>query len=167
MSGRAGPREQHDRLKVTLHALAGAISASGNLSYALIGSAALLLHLSGGHSELVIEDVDVVMPDGDARQLLAAFDTETGPTKPHAQFRSAVFARVEIQGGLPLEIMGGFQVKQDRGWVDVWPVETMQFPVRKASVQVASPAALAGLFQMFDRPKDRERLAMLKEAYLP
>lgn len=167
MIGPVGLPSQHDRLQVTLHALARAIAASGNPPHAIIGSAALLLHLSGRHGELTIEDVDVVMADSDVHQLLTAFGVEANPTRPSPQFRSAAFSRIEIPSGLPLEIMGGFQVKRDNGWVDIWPVETLPVSCGQASLQVASPAALAGLFQMFDRPKDRKRLVMLKETYLP
>jgi hypothetical protein len=142
--------------------------------YAVIGSAALAIHLAtlGTTDPLTVADIDVVTSADDALRLLQAAGTTPIKPKSNPLFRSAVFGRIDLNDGYPIEVMGGFAVAIDKGgtaqWHHVWPVESQIVTELHsgAAINIATPAALAGLFRLFDRPKDRERLAILTH-YFP
>jgi hypothetical protein len=140
--------------------------------HAVIGSAALAVHLSRlGHDGLVeAGDLDLVLLADDANRLLAQIGAEPAVKAPHARFSSTVFARIEVQNGVPVEIMGGFAVARPDGWQQVWPIATTKITgingFGAKGLQVATPQALAHQFALFDRPKDQARLALLRRYFL-
>jgi hypothetical protein len=101
--------------------------------------------------------VDVLASAADARRLIATLGAEPGRSGGTDLFRSPVFAKV---GGLPLpvDVMGGFEVRGREGWAPVWPATR----VRIGEVFVPELAEQARIYRLFGRPKDLARAARLE-----
>jgi hypothetical protein len=122
----------------------------------LIGGAAIGLH--GVQS--AIPDVDVVMSPQDARQVLLELNILPAEDGGTALFRSEVFGRWTMLP-LPVEIMGGFQIRTQEGWRPLVPATREPFPVDGRTLYVPSRRELIEICRLFGRPKDLARAGAL------
>jgi len=124
----------------------------------IIASAAMALH--GAHP-IRVADVDLLASERDAAALIAAIGVAPAPPGGTAQFRSTLFARW-LAPPLPVEIMAGFQVHTADGWHRVQPVTRCPVPLDGRLLFVPSAAELIEHCQLFGRPKDEQRAAILQ-----
>lgn len=119
----------------------------------LIGSAAVWLHGSdpGG-----IADIDVVLSERDAEQLLEPRGILPQTLPPHELFHSRWFARWEGTP-VPVEFMAGFSIMEDGEWKPVLPASREG----KNGLFVPSREELKSLLHRFGRGKDLQRAAAL------
>lgn len=124
----------------------------------MIGSAAAVL--SG--AALDPEDVDVFGAPEVVRGLLAALGAEEVPVAAHERFRSAPYQRVVVDGGLPLELMGGTVVLVDGEW-EAFKLETRRV-VSGAWGEVFVPevAEQVAILNLFGREKDLAKVGVLE-----
>jgi hypothetical protein len=125
-------------------------------SWWLIGGAAAGLH--GFQS--AIPDVDVVMSARDARQVLSKLDIPPVDDGGTALFRSEVFGRW-VEPPLPVEFMGGFQIRTQEVWRPVEPTTRQSFLVDGRIVHAPSRPELIEICRRFGRPKDLARAEAL------
>lgn len=121
----------------------------------IIGSAAAAL---SGADIALVRDVDLLLSERDARRLLELWPQElSAAAAPGAQFRSAVFARLEGPP-LPVEAFGGFEMKIRGAWRKIEPL------TREARGEVFTPsvAEQIAILEAMDRDKDRARIAALR-----
>lgn len=116
--------------------------------------------LAGVHG-LSPPDVDLIVSERDAIQLIALWDAriETGGASP--LFRSQTFAKALI-APLPIEIMAGFEVCEPHGWSPVWPRTRQAVQHPGGTLFIPTAAEQAELCRRFGRPKDLARLAALE-----
>ncbi|MBW6525522.1 hypothetical protein KZ813_01575 [Sphingomonas sp. RHCKR7] len=118
----------------------------------VIGSAAAWLH----GAVTSVADVDVLLSAHDATAVLAAWRGAIVIGAPGERFRSSPFAR--LQGAtLPIELMAGLEVHDERHWRAVRPVTRQAL----AGVYVPEREELAALFALFGRDKDLARADLL------
>lgn len=106
-------------------------------------------------------DVDLIVSERDAVQLIALWDARIETGGASRLFRSKIFARAQI-GALPVEIMASFEVCEPRGWSPVRP-RTRQ-PVQRPGGTLFIPTAVeqAEICRRFGRAKDLARLPALE-----
>jgi hypothetical protein len=144
-------------LAATLDALAPALATLRH-DWWLIGSGAMaLLGLEG----LTIGDVDVLAHPDDAKALLASLGCGWAPGEASARFRSGVFGRWT---GAPLgvDVLGDFRVRSNAGWVLVRPVTRLSHQHNGFDFWMPSVAEMIAICELFGRPKDVERAALLR-----
>jgi len=124
----------------------------------IIGSAAVVLH---GHPLPWVKDVDLLMSARDARAMLGRLGLEPGGAAPSARFRSAVFGIWQAPP-VPVEIMGGLEVATAGGWRRVAPATREEVTVAGARVHVPGASELRSLLRDFGRPKDLDRLRLMR-----
>lgn len=127
--------------------------------WVLIGSAAA--RLVG--AEVDVADVDVLTSAGDADRLAEHWQARREAHFEPAgaeRFRSR-FARFRF-AGLPLEVMGGLQLHDTRGWVPVLAGETMLAVFGRMQIPVPRVAEQIRILESFGRPKDLQRAALLR-----
>jgi hypothetical protein len=117
----------------------------------VIGSAAMALH--GAPVEAA--DIDLLVSVGDAERLFAL---AAGP--PSDRFRSARFGTFQA-GTMTVEVMAGFELFVGGAWHDVRPPTREALRVGDAWLYTPGVQGLIDLCRAFDRPKDRERTALL------
>ena len=124
----------------------------------VISSAAVALH---GVAAVKVGDVDVVTSVRDARKIMRALGVVPVQAGASAQFRSTVFGRWQTPP-LVVEIMAGFHVATNTGWTKVLPRTRVTVPVGGSVVYVPDRVELAGMLRLFGRPKDLERVRLLR-----
>lgn len=158
-------------LSTDLARLAGFLADRGAPPHAVFGSAALAWHLTTRGSaascadEVACADIDLMLEAEAARKLLAAAEIDRPPPQPAKRFRSDVLAKLPpALTGLsrPLDIMGGFAILEGAAWRALWPIETERVAFGNAGLNIATLQAQAELFERFGRPKDLERLSVLR-----
>lgn len=128
-------------------------------AWTLIGSAAA--RLIG--APVTVADIDVLTSRRDAQTMIGQWQERLDRAwKPadSARFRSC-FARFRYPQ-LAVEIMGGLELFQPTGWVPVHVDAIVQVPVAGVIVPIPALAEQIRVLQDFDRPKDRQRAALLK-----
>jgi hypothetical protein len=75
-------------------------------------------------------------------------------------FKSEVFG-IWTQPPIPVEVMGGFSVRNGAGWREVAPTSREAVSLAGTAVFVPSAEELVTILLSFGRPKDRERAAMM------
>jgi hypothetical protein len=123
----------------------------------IIGSAAVALH---GADVPDVRDVDLLMSVRDANRTLRGLGSEERAGEPSSQFRSDVFG-VWQAPPVPVEIMGGFRLATESGWVAVSPATRRAIMVDGRALFVPSAVELGEILISFGRPKDLERLRLL------
>ena len=106
-------------------------------------------------------DVDVVStPDGAA----ALLDRLGGQVVVAAsgQFRSRVFGK-DLDGPLPIEVMGGLEVATADGWTPVTLHTRRGVASPAGDLWIAEPAEQADICRLFGRPKDLARARPLAD----
>jgi hypothetical protein len=127
--------------------------------WVLIGSAAA--RLVG--ADVDVADIDVLTSAADAGCLAEHWQARREARFEPAgaeRFRSR-FARFRF-AGLPLEVMGGLQLHEARGWVPVLAGETMLALCGSMQVPVPRIAEQIRILESFGRPKDLQRAALLR-----
>ena len=114
-----------------------------------------------GVPDLDPPDVDLIVSEPDAIQLIALWRAhiQTGGASP--LFRSRIFAKAQI-GPLPVEIMAGFEVREPHGWSPVWPRTRQAVERPSGTLFIPTAAEQAEICRRFGRPKDLARLAALE-----
>jgi hypothetical protein len=124
----------------------------------LIGSAALVLN---GVELATIGDVDLLTTPAAATRLAERWGCDLKAPGATGLFRSDVhFQRTETP--LPVDVMAGFQVKSGAVWRPVWPKTRVAIHSQGGTFYTPSRTELLDLLVLFDRPKDRERAALLR-----
>ncbi len=127
--------------------------------WCLIGSAAALLL----GAEVSVADVDVLVSHADADALMALWvERREAAHVPSDgdRFRSH-FARFRFTG-VPVELMGGLELRTGDGWQPVQPGRLVLAALRGGAVPVPSIDDQIRLFESFGRPKDASRAAALR-----
>ena len=141
------------RLAETLAVISKA-AASFDDEWWVIGGAAAAL---AGADIADIGDVDLLLSEGDARRLLAAWPAAPASAPPSDRFRSAVFRRFD-HAPLAIEAFGGFEMKVRGRWRAILPL------TREAISGVFTPsvAEQIALLEIMARDKDRRRIDALR-----
>ncbi|MHB1992094.1 nucleotidyltransferase family protein [Metallibacterium scheffleri] len=125
----------------------------------VIGSAAA--YLAG--AAVTVADLDVLTSVRDAQAMAghwqAQRDLEYTPADS-PRFRSHL-ARFHF-GGLPVEVMGGLEVSGADGWVPVRIGASTRVDIGGLAVPIPTVAEQIRVLQSFARPKDFQRVALLK-----
>lgn len=128
--------------------------------WTVIGSAAA--YLAG--AAVTVADLDVLTSVRDAQAMAghwqAQRDLEYTPADS-PRFRSHLLARFHF-GGLPVEVMGGLEVSGADGWVPVRIGASTRVDIDGLSVPIPTIAEQIRVLQSFARPKDFQRVALLK-----
>jgi hypothetical protein len=126
----------------------------------VIGSAAA--YLAG--AAVTVADLDVLTSVRDAQAMAghwqAQRDLEYTPADS-PRFRSHFLARFHF-GGLPVEVMGGLEVSGADGWMPVRIGASTRVDIDGLSVPIPTVAEQIRVLQSFARPKDFQRVALLK-----
>ncbi|WP_164734864.1 hypothetical protein [Pelagibacterium lentulum] len=124
----------------------------------VFGGAAVALH---GIDCGPIKDIDVVLPHRAALRLSAMFSWKNHADERSDRFRSDVLLRPDL-GPVPVELLGGFQVRGKSGWVAVDCSETQGIQVGAQRVFVPSLERLANIFRLCGREKDIRRAKLIE-----
>ena len=124
----------------------------------LIGSAAA--HLSG--VDLSPADVDIV----GGRETIEAFLARLGPAnaKPseNGRFRSTPFCCIPVFGGLDIELMADLHVLSSGVWQPLILTTRVTLETEHGLVFVPALTEQVAVFELFGRPKDLAKAAMVR-----
>jgi len=154
----AGPAR--DAIVAAVAGLAPSFAETFRDPWWLIGSTAMLL---SGVDGVVPGDIDVLTSERDAEAFVARHaDMLDGNHRPpgDALFRSR-FARFRFSP-LPVEVMGGLQVRRDGAWVPVRIEATRMVDCGGALVPAPEPTEQLRLFEWFGRDKDLDKARRLR-----
>lgn len=150
----------HASLRLALPGLAGTFRDP----WWIIGSAALAL---AGVPDAPPQDIDVLCSAEDAGRLRAAWsaylDAGHAP-QDGARFRSAFSRFAHLP--MPLEAMGGLEVRTDAGWQPLQVREDMAIDADGHAVRVPTLGEQRRILHLFGRDKDlarAERIAVFLE----
>lgn len=121
------------------------------------GSAAALYGAEG----IEAHDVDVIMSPEDAKRVLTSQGITAIGDGGTDHFRSEVYGKL-INTPLPIDILGGFEVKQAGSWVPVAFGAPVRIDLPTGIVFVPQIEELIPLFRLCGRPKDIDRAAKLE-----
>lgn len=111
--------------------------------------------------DLEPQDVDVL----GSRATIEAFARNLGggavAGSGNDRFRSTPFLRVEIDGGLPVELMGDLHVNTG-GWLPLRVKTRVAVATVAGTVYVPSLAEQADIFEAFGRPKDLAKASLIR-----
>ncbi len=126
----------------------------------VISSAAAALH---GAAPLDVADVDLLMGEEDARELVASGSGTVCSGEPSDRFRSRFFGRLT---GLPLvvEVMAEFYVRGPERWDRVWPSTRVCLLVDDSKIYVPDRVELVAILELFGRSKDLHRAELLRQS---
>jgi hypothetical protein len=124
----------------------------------LIGSAAMALH----GAAVDVRDIDVLASRRDAAALLQARGLPVRPGREDERFRSEIFGSWST-GARGVEIFAGFHVRTAGGWRELLPQSRECRRIGVTAVFVPSVAELIAWGRLFDRPKDAQREALLRD----
>lgn len=124
----------------------------------LIGGSAVLLH--GGAMDR-LADIDILLSQEDARRILDDHHLEAIEDGGTERFRSDIYCRWEALD-VPIDIMAGFSVHKNTGWVSVEPKTREPIQVGEMVFFVPGIAEMIEMHQLFGRPKDRLREVELR-----
>ncbi|MCY6379285.1 hypothetical protein [Hoeflea prorocentri] len=145
------------RLAETLHAIANAApAASGN--WWIIGSGALVL---SGIDIGEPHDIDLFTDRASALVFLDYWKQPVPPPQPDPHFRSDPFARICIEGLLPIDLLADLHLHENGHWNPVRLESRIAVDWAGATVFVPSLEEQHTLFLRFGRKKDRERAALI------
>lgn len=149
----------NDLLQQTLHEALPDLQRLCAAPWVLIGSTAA--RLVGAHVE--VADIDVLTSADDADRLAEHWQARREVHYEPAgaeRFRSQ-FARFRF-AGLPLEVMGGLQLHDARGWTPVLVGESMLATLDGMQIPVPRIAEQIRILESFGRPKDLQRATLLR-----
>ncbi len=146
------------KLNVTL-ANVGAVMSKAKDPWWIIGSAALAVHLK---QDITVNDIDVLLSVDDACIVRTALAIPLAAINPHPLFHSEEYFTWD-QNSVPVEFMAGFSVCVAGAWQLVSCHTRLAVDVGGQAIYIPDLAEMASLLELFGRPKDRERLALIKE----
>ena len=120
----------------------------------IIGSAAVVLH--GAHTR--VADVDVLLSVRDAEAMGRRLGIDMRPGDGAGPFRSDRYGRWQAPP-VPVEFMAGLVVRERS---PVHPRTRTTANVETATVYLPAREEMIAILELFDRPKDRARAAMLR-----
>ncbi len=124
----------------------------------LIGSAAA--HLSG--IDLEPQDVDVFGGRATIERFLANLGVVTQAGSQSDRFRSTPFQSLSVENGLPLEFMGDLHVRDGDEWHPLRLTTRVSVNTPYGRVYMPSLAEQKAVFELFGRPKDLAKAAMIR-----
>jgi hypothetical protein len=124
-----------------------------------IGGTALALHdIQSGP----VKDIDIVLPTDAALRMSTMFGWKNYADDKSDRFRSDVVLRPDF-GPVPVELLGGFQVRGAVGWVTVECTEGNGVAVGEQTVLVPTLQRLADIFRLCGRAKDIARADLIDQ----
>ncbi|MGL5838620.1 MAG: hypothetical protein ACRCY3_08990 [Sphingorhabdus sp.] len=124
----------------------------------IIGSAAIAIHLQ---QDVGVKDIDILLSVDDACRVRHQLAIPYMPARPHPLFASKEYF-AWYQPAIPVEFMAGFSVCVQHQWHPIECRTRQSFVVGDERVYVPDIGELASLLKLFGRPKDLNRLALLK-----
>ncbi|QRN55907.1 hypothetical protein ISN74_12420 [Dyella caseinilytica] len=128
-------------------------------AWVVIGSAAAAL--AGANVE--VGDLDLLTSVDDAEGLIALWHERLdGVYEPAAgdRFRSR-FARFRFPG-MPVEVMGGLELRETAGWQPIRVDEIVHVNCAGIPVPIPAAAEQIHILERFGRPKDLQRAELLR-----
>jgi len=126
--------------------------------WCLIGGAAALLH---GVDISRLNDIDVLLSSRDAQAILARLGLKSNAKTTSDRFRSDCFFAWR-GAGVPVEFMADFSVLSDGNWSPVAPEPALAISIGDAELFLPSLHDLIAMYRLFNRDKDRARIAELE-----
>jgi hypothetical protein len=146
------------RLQAGLDHLAGLMQGEPE-PWWVIGSTALVLT---GIAGVEPDDIDVVASGSCLRRVLAKADIDEIASKPHPQFCSSPYQRIELEGATPIELMGDLHVLTRSKLARVVLESRSEIRAGTAVVFIPSIAEQIALLRLFGRGKDMAKAALLE-----
>lgn len=126
----------------------------------VIGSAAVSLHIG---KNIAVQDIDVLLSVEDARKVRRELDIVATPNEPHPLFFSEEYF-TWIANPLKVEFMAGFAVFSRGKWEKIMCGTRQLFVVGTQNIYVPEAIEMGLLLNLFGRPKDDERLCLLRQS---
>ena len=126
----------------------------------LIGSTALML--SG--IDVEPQDVDVLASTATINAFIANLGGGVVLGSANERFRSQPFCRVEVEGGLPIELMGDLEVQSRGNWQALEVTTRVPIETETGTVFVPTLDEQAAIFTLFGRPKDLAKAELIRVA---
>jgi hypothetical protein len=123
----------------------------------IIGGAATAL-LTGNITD--VHDIDVLLSPADARRLIAILELPDGTDGGSSRFRSDVYATWTAPP-VPIDLLGGFQVKAGDHWTPVAPKTRQPFQTPAGTVFLPSVEEQVEITKLLGRRRDFERIERL------
>lgn len=123
----------------------------------IIGGAATAL-ITGSVAD--VHDIDVVLSPADARRLIAVLGLQDSTDGGTERFRSEVYATWRAPP-VPVDLLGGFQVKAGDHWTPVAPKTRRPFQTPAGTVFLPSVEEQIEITKLLGRPRDFERINRL------
>lgn len=149
-----------DTVVAAVARLAPSLAESFRDPWWLVGSTAMRL---SGVDDVVPHDIDVLASERDAEAFIArhADLLERDHRPPGDELFRSRFARFRF-APLPVEVMGGLQVRRDGAWAPVRIEATRMVDCGGTVVPVPAPGEQLRLFEWFGRDKDIEKARRLR-----
>lgn len=144
-------------LAQALSAVAEALSDAQD-DWWIIGSAAVSLH---GVAPVTVADIDILTTPEAALRLAGRWRVTPDPPGGDALFRSAVHFEHQL-AGRTVDVMAELWVHGPVGWAVLHPKTRVPIAVGDATLYAPERAELIEILQLFGRPKDLERAALLR-----
>jgi len=130
----------------------------GDRDWWIIGSAALAL--SGISVEP--QDIDVFAASDVIEQARLALGVPAMPSGSD-RFRSIPYFQFHPEGGLPIDFMGGLEVRVADTWVPLHIESRVSVSIRNVTLFVPDLEEQVAILRLFDRPKDLARVALIAD----
>ncbi len=124
----------------------------------VIAGAAVALH---ARQPVVVGDVDILLSDEDVPLVAAMSGVSQRQGDGDLLFRSRYYAGAVVSG-VAIEFMADFMIRGATGWSPVRPRSRMFVPIGGLSIPTPERAELVEMLVAFGRPKDLERVSLLK-----
>lgn len=129
----------------------------------ILGSAAIAL---SGVDPDGVRDVDVLVSERDARQLMETKNLRNEADGGGEAYRSEIFLLPDL-GAVTVEVMANYAIRQGNTWRPVSLHTRQPVSVGGATVYVPGPSEQMELLQRLGRPKDLQRLKRLRDQNQP
>jgi hypothetical protein len=124
----------------------------------VIGSTAALL---AGYSHFDPDDVDVFGSTETMNAFVKSFGSERFEAPDHHQFRSMPYQRIALPDFTPIEVMGGLEILNNGQWQKLSITTRIEISGFGAPLWIPSVEEQIAIFEMFGRPKDLAKAAVL------
>lgn len=121
----------------------------------VVGGAATALFLNDTTD---VHDIDVLLSPADAQRLIVILELPDSTDEGTERFRSKVYATWTAPA-IPIDLLGGFQVKVGEHWTLVNPKTRQAFETAAGTVFLPSLDEHIELTRLLGRPRDFERIA--------
>jgi hypothetical protein len=124
----------------------------------VIGSIAALL---AGSSQFDPDDVDVFGNTETMNAFVKFFGCELSEAPDHHQFRSMPYRRIALPDSTLIEVMGGLEVLNNGQWQKLLITTRIEISGFGAPLWIPAAEEQIAIFEMFGRPKDLAKAAVL------